>query len=59
MHFKRWSPWKIEDNPIHSSTVSLVKESFGWVKLFLEDAAAIFYAILSEKNPDLKSLDQG
>ena len=38
------------------TTITLVKESFGWVTPISEQAAAIFYARLFEMNPDLKSL---
>ena len=41
---------------MQSTTVSLVKESFGWVAPISDNAAAIFYARLFETNPDLKSL---
>ena len=44
---------------MQSATVSLVKESFGWVAPISENAAAIFYARLFETNPDLKSLFKG
>jgi hemoglobin-like flavoprotein len=45
-----------EGHPMDSTTVALVKESFGWAAPISEDAAAIFYARLFEMNPELKSL---
>src|SRR3979409_2053146 len=55
MHLVRGRPG-IEESPMQSTTVSLVKESFGWVAPISDNAAAIFYARLFETNPDLKSL---
>ncbi len=44
---------------MHSTTIALVKESFGWAAPISEPAAAIFYARLFETNPDLKPLFKG
>src|SRR4051795_6856755 len=41
---------------MYSSTIALVKESFGWVAPISEQAAETFYARLFEASPDLKSL---